>query len=448
MNPKILRGLVQNNLTSISSLKCTIRLTNIISMDLNSYLRAVDQALRRGNAPELSKLLSLPLPFPVNSSNSAQYNQLIDQVNAKGSNLVHYCSDQLSHDNVLASIVSCRLLALSSLSTNELETAFRHEHAAYNATLDYFSAKDESETAAAIPLLVRVSNDLRVVAGMADSSKGNLSHELLREAVHDLTRGFTAVAKDRTPVSSTGSKKRAILAAVNVLFKIYFRLNTLQLCSKTIAVIEGPGHVMGNLSVFPVCDVVTYKFYVGRLKMYEDKFEDAREAFRLALKHCPPHSLRNRQRILAFLVPVEMCLGVMPSPQVGSKYGLHEYVSLAQAARVGDLRTFDQLFRAHRLVFIRLGTYLVLEQVRSIAYRNLIKRVHLISSSTRINVAAIEAALKWMGVDADMDEIECILSNLIFQSKVKGYLSHQKRVLVISKADPFPSVAVVKKAKV
>jgi nuclear mRNA export protein PCID2/THP1 len=46
--------------------------------------------------------------------------------------------------------------------------------------------------------------------------------------------------------------------------------------------------------------------------------------------------------------------------------------------------------------------------------------------------------------EMDLDEIECIVANLIFQGKVKGYISHQKRILIVSKADPFPRGAVVK----
>lgn len=59
----------------------------------------------------------------------------------------------------------------------------------------------------------------------------------------------------------------------NVLFKIYFKVNTLQLCSKLISVIEGPGGIMENLHAFPMSDVVMYKYYLGRLKMFEDKYE-------------------------------------------------------------------------------------------------------------------------------------------------------------------------------
>ncbi len=44
-----------------------------------------------------------------------------------------------------------------------LFTAYRHESLAYNAVLDYFSVKDE-DTTWIIPVLVRVSNDLRTIA--------------------------------------------------------------------------------------------------------------------------------------------------------------------------------------------------------------------------------------------------------------------------------------------
>jgi len=413
--------------------------------DLASYLRAVEQASRRGGGVELAKLFALPLPVSAASRQAAS--QLCDQVSAKGHNLGQHCADNI-HDPALATAVTSRLMALKCLLGNELEPAFRHEHAAYNATLDWFLSRDESQTQAAVPLLVRVSDNLRIVSGLAGDAKGDISHEFLREALHDLTKGFSAVAKDRTPVTEPGSKKRAILAAVNVLFKIYFKVNTLQLCSKIIAVVEGPGHVMGNLNVFPVCDVVTYKYYIGRLKMYEDRYEEAREALRFALKHTPQSALRNRQRILAILTPVEMCLGVMPSALISTKYGFHPYLRIAEAAKRGDLKEFDAAFREHRHIFIRLGVYLVLEQVRATAYRNLFKRFHLISSSTRLSIAAIEGVLRWMGLDTDMDEVECVLANLIFQAKVKGYLSHQKRVLVISKAEPFPFSSIVKKPKV
>lgn len=54
------------------------------------------------------------------------------------------------------------------------------------------------------------------------------------------------------------------------------------------------------------------------------------------------------------------------------------------------------------------------------------------------------SAMQWMDEDVDLDEVECILSNLIYQGKIKGYISHEKRTLIISKADPFPKAGVMK----
>ena len=43
----------------------------------------------------------------------------------------------------------------------------------------------------------------------------------------------------------------------------------------------------------------------------------------------------------------------------------------------------------------------------------------------------------------DMDGVECIVANLIYRKYVKGYLSHQHSVAVLSKADPFPPLSTV-----
>ena len=123
-----------------------------------------------------------------------------------------------------------------------------------------------------------------------------------------------------------------------------------------INVVEGPGSggVMNNIQMFPVSDVVMYKYYNGRLKMFEDRYEEARECLRFALKYCPKSCLRNRQRILASLVPVEMCLGVMPSQKVAVDYGLPELVTLGNAAILGDLNTFENTLKQIKILLFEL----------------------------------------------------------------------------------------------
>lgn len=47
--------------------------------------------------------------------------------------------------------------------------------------------------------------------------------------------------------------------------------------------------------------------------------------------------------------------------------------------------------------------------------------------------------LKEWDSELDLDELECLIANLIFQGLVKGYIIHEKRMLLLAnKQDPFP----------
>ena len=84
-------------------------------------------------------------------------------------------------------------------------------------------------------------------------------------------------------------------------------------------------------------------------------------------------------------------------------------------------------------------------------YRNLFKNIWKLrcnfinlDKSTKLSshllpISLFNQILINIGGDIDIDEIECILSNLIFQRKLKGYISHERRMLVtVKNADPFP----------
>lgn len=140
-----------------------------------------------------------------------------------------------------------------------------------------------------------------------------------------------------------------------------------------------------------------------------------------------------------------MYLGVMPTEKLGKAYGLMELVKMGSAVKLGDVKTFNKILEENQAAFIHAGTYLVLEQVKIIVYRNLFRRIYVLSETTRLSLSLFVDALSGMDNEADLDEVECILSNLIYQGKIKGYISHQKRFLVVSKTDPFPITSVVKK---
>ncbi len=71
------------------------------------------------------------------------------------------------------------------------------------------------------------------------------------------------------------------------------------------------------------------------------------------------------------------------------------------------------------------------------------KRVYNLFKKPIIDTDAFKTALNqgMKEVQYDIDETECIISNLILKGFIKGYISHDKRKVVFSKNDPFPKIA-------
>jgi len=136
--------------------------------------------------------------------------------------------------------------------------------------------------------------------------------------------------------------------------------------------------------------------------------------------------------------------GRLPTIKLLEKYSLNEFLPLLNGMRTGNLMEFSDGLMKNQDLFIRRGTYLLLEKCKMICYRNLFKRVYKIIGKEQIRLEMIARSFKWLGMPIDLDEVECILANLIFKQYIRGYLSHAKRVLVLSKKDPFPTSKVIK----
>ena len=79
-----------------------------------------------------------------------------------------------------------------------------------------------------------------------------------------------------------------------------------------------------------------------------------------------------------------------------------------------------------------------IEFVRVAAFSYLIQQNH------QLQMQDFQLALHVAtGNSMDTDEIECVLTNLIFKGYIKGYMSHTKKILVVSKTQPFPPIVSV-----
>jgi hypothetical protein len=304
--------------------------------------------------------------------------------------------------------------------------------------------ENEKEVNWFLPFTNSLLLHLRFVSYAADdvqSQKGEKQRYMVD--TQDLLKKFLQkMVVDRAPLPV--SKRMGCLFILTHLFKIYFRLNNLKMCTYLIKMVR----MLPPLSSYPMSQQVTYQFYYGRLMLFEEQYEKAEEALRFAFQHCHRNSIRNKRRLLTFLIPISLLFGRYPAMILLRKYKLMAYEPIIRSVRRGDLLLFQQSLESHADELIRQGVYLVLEKLKMHVYRNLFRLVH-----NRINIPQTQAAstptnqlplsllvssLSVMGKEMDMDELECILANLIYAGQMKGYIAHH-RCVVLSKQDPFPT---------
>lgn len=61
--------------------------------------------------------------------------------------------------------------------------------------------------------------------------------------------------------------------------------------------------------------------------------------------------------------------------------------------------------------------------------------------SNRMPIALFHTALRVAGLDVESEEAECLVANMIYKGFMKGYISHEKQMVVLSNVNAFPRVA-------
>ena len=292
-----------------------------------------------------------------------------------------------------------------------------------------------------LPMMYVICLDLRKIATRADHqmvSKGAKPGATLEKAAEHMMSCFRTCALDSKSGEDV-TKRWGMLNIVNQLFKIYFRVNKLHLCKPLIRAIESSP----LKDRYPTAQQVTYKYYVGRKYMFDNDFKAAETYLSYAFERCHKESTANKRSILIYLIPVKMLLGTMPKRAVLEKYDLLQFGEVVEAVKQGNLLRLNEALEANEKFFIDSGIFLILEKLKITTYRNLFKKVALLVKTHQIPIEAFVVALKAMKVeDIDSEETQCILANLIYEGKIKGYISHQHQKLVVSKQQAFPPLAM------
>lgn len=327
-----------------------------------------------------------------------------------------------------------------------------------------------------VPCLYVVGKYLRAFAIRADmeltsESFGNrfqddvlddfAKNEKLEDAARIINRMFTLCLSDRAPIEE--SRKWGVYNMTNLLFKTYFRLNSVGLSRNVLNAIEASSADMPPMEAFPKAHIVTFKYYVGVIHFLDENYREAEKHLTYALEMCHRAAVQNRELILTYLVPCHIVTAhTLPSKAFLSSLPRLEklFRPLCECIKKGDLVGFDAAMLAGEDEFVKRRIYLPLERGRDLALRNLFRKVFIAGGfdesndgqppirRTRVPVREFAAALR-IGTHAegnsrvDMDEVECLLSNLIYKGLIKGYISRERGMVVLSKnGTAFPGTGI------
>ncbi|EFX00984.1 cop9 signalosome complex subunit 12 [Grosmannia clavigera kw1407] len=308
-----------------------------------------------------------------------------------------------------------------------------------------------------IPTLYVVGKYLRVFAVKADDERNvtasfdgnatfqddfdaeNEKHQQLEDCARQLNRLFQLCLSDRTQ-DIANSRKWGIYGVINLLFKTYFKLNSAGLSRNILKALSAYQGDMPSLDNFPKSQRVTFKYYEGVLYFLEENYVEAEKHLTEAWLSCHNQALKNKDEKL-----------LEPYPRLQKLF-----LPLSQCIKKGDLHAFDVALQRNEDEFVRQRIYLTLERGRDIALRNLLRKVFLAGGfeeptapgvapvrRTRVPVANFSAAIKLGSQESlDVDEVECLIANMIYKNLMKGYIHRERGIVVLSKAAAFPGTGV------
>ncbi|XP_043807742.1 enhanced ethylene response protein 5 isoform X2 [Manihot esculenta] len=372
---------------------------------ITDYLNRFSDAVFSQDGASLKQLLSL-------SANSPSLLSLADALNVfqDANRLIKQSEKYAQYGEIIAPLFR----SLQSYRLGNLVDTYSAFEKAANAFIQEFR---NWESAWALEALFVVAYEIRVLAERADKE-----------------------------LASNGKSPEKLKGAGSFLMKVFgvLALGTVHLCRSVIRSIETAR--IFDFEEFPKRDKVTYMYYTGRLEVFNENFPAADHKLSYALMHCNPNSEANIRMILKYLIPVKLSIGILPKDQLLEKYNLVEYKNVVQALKRGDLRLLRHALQEHEDRFLRSGVFLVLEKLELQVYQRLLKKIYIIqkqkdpSKAHQMKLETIIKALKWLEMDMDLDEVECIVAILIYKNLVKGYFAHKSKVVVLSKQDPFPKL--------
>ncbi|KAH9943186.1 COP9 signalosome complex subunit 12 [Epithele typhae] len=394
-----------------------------MSQRFSTFLSQLAEALRGEQGPQLAYLLK-----PTSEHGKAIVKELRGMLQYKQSMAFYEGSIDSPWDEIAIQYV----LVVNHCAKQRAVEAFKEECTLVSLFLRFFA----SNSGWTLPALFSILRDLRDLA----FDDGTASME---EAARIISKAFSNCVMDRqSPVAE--SRKWGVYYVVGLILKCYFRVKRISLSKNILRAIDANPDIP-SLAQYPRSHQVTYRYYIGMLSFLNEDFAKAEQELTLAFYNCCIDAHKNQERILTYLIPLRMFKGHLPSKELLKRFPVLEdlYTPFLTAIQTGDIQTYDATLDRFERRLVDLNLWLTLEKARELCIRGLFRRVWIAADkSARIPVSMFHVALTVSGSgEMAMEEAECMVANMIYKGFMRGYISHEKQMVVLAKTGPFPRLA-------
>ncbi|KAI9315045.1 hypothetical protein DFJ73DRAFT_392927 [Zopfochytrium polystomum] len=257
-----------------------------------------------------------------------------------------------------------------------------------------------------------------------------LKPDKLVEALNDLSRLCALASSERAEIG----QRLGFLVLTNCCFKICFKVQSL--LSSGLTYLE-----------FPLCDAVTYHYYLGRLRILQHDFDAADASLSFSWKYCPQVYERQRRKILIYLTVARIIRGRFPTQELLAKYSLDAvFGDLIDPLKAGDFAGYKRALDYRAEWLRRHGCLSIMtHRVKILMFRGVFRATFLATGGGKMcSFEILASACRFAGWDDfTVEDAECIAQSLIDQGLIKGYISHGRKVLVFGRnVSPFPQMYI------
>ncbi|KAH8834378.1 hypothetical protein DL96DRAFT_1580361 [Flagelloscypha sp. PMI_526] len=406
-------------------------------MDVSDYIGQLGTAILANNAHGLSYLLTA-----IDSSHGKElgksYRKGLDK-----SYLLRMYRGSIQHPwDDIAVEFAC---ACTHLSLKKWKEAFVE----YDSLVSNFGKFFSENSGWTLVALFKLLTELRFLALKADEwekiNQNKRNQDNMRKAATTIQPFLSKCIQDRTSPLDF-SRRWGVYFVVNQTFKCYSRVQTLNLARNILKAVNNSPDIP-PLSSYPRSHRVTYKYYLGMIAFYNQDFHKSESELTEAFYNSYIPESSNQRRILTHLIPLRLLKGHLPTQELLERFPvLYElYEPFVKSIRSGDVSGYDRALEEKEHLLLGMDLWLIMERAREVCLRGLFRKVWKVSPTpTRIPISSFQTALRLSGTknnDIDLEETECLVATMIYKGYLKGYISHEKSMVVLSPTNAFPRPA-------